>query len=371
MEFSQILLKRCGDLTLDVGWERVGRHYRIPHSALQPPSSSSIDLEVENMHRFHSYSILLTDRFEGYVSQRRRHSSPIACLEEVALDTGDIFITHSFPYHFLDGKAVSLRSVQLRGWWLDFDLIRTGHLQGLEVAYSGGSHVRPLGIRDWIFLVQACPQLRKLGMSLGYTFSMDDDPPPPADHHSSLHRLTELNLNASPQFVEAFVSQFSLPSLRIVSLAVPYKTVLSSVSLTRSRAILSGMIQRSLQPLLDLLPQTRMQISQDQSRYLCIGFTPACVDWTPSTESSTGYEVPFPWVKPSFSPSDWMEFRIKEGGLKLRELLLGCSAALPHITDIRCSFPTLDESDGLEIVKEILTSFMGSGNQPTLIRGCV
>ncbi|KAF5314541.1 hypothetical protein D9611_007016 [Ephemerocybe angulata] len=360
LEFTRTILERCGDLSLDIGWERLHRMYHLPSTTKYHPDT----LEVEAMSRTRSFAARVSSKAHAMLTPLQlKQTPPIKSLEELSLDSGDLFTFRNIAFAFLD--EAPLRSLQLRACWMDLSTIRTDNLQVFEIALP--SFALPWGADEWMFLLACCPNLISLSMSLyakpNASEVQKDSVKGPARgrDYITLPKLTELNLRVSHSLLHSIVSRASLPSLRTVSLEMPNSAFLPSEALHHCGKIIEGIINQLIIPAMHGDPavggtpqtqgnrskDTRMQISLSNSRYLYLGFTPSGVAVQECTRSSDwDTEEDDFRVRSSFpkaSPNDWVQVTIKEGGSKLSELLAEWVPVAPYISTVHLEIPAENE----------------------------
>ncbi|KAF6745034.1 hypothetical protein DFP72DRAFT_59716 [Ephemerocybe angulata] len=358
LEFTRTILERCGDLSLDIGWERLHRMYHLPSTTKYHPDT----LEVEAMSRTRSFSARISSKtHEMLAPLQQKQDPPTKCLEELSLDSGDLFSFRNIASALL--AEAPLKSLQLRSCWLDLSTIRTDHLQVFEIALP--SFTLSWGADEWMFFLACCPNLISLSMSLNQPNSYDvqkDTVGKSPTRDVRLPKLTELNLRVSHSLLQRIVSRAVLPSLRTVALEVPNTTFLPSEALHHCGKIIEGIINQLIIPVLHKDPaaggtprtqgnktrDTRMQISISNSRYVYLGFTPSGVAvQTCSRSSDLDSEEDEFRVRSSFPksspPNDWVQVAIKEGGSKLSELLAYWVPVASYISNVHVEVPAENE----------------------------
>ncbi|RXW25632.1 hypothetical protein EST38_g207 [Candolleomyces aberdarensis] len=222
-DFSNALLKRCGDLTLDVGWERISNKYIA--SVFKTKQHLTLELECDNIHRFRSYSALVTPYHVEKMTAFLKNAQPIQTIEELTLDTGDRFLRRDFPHEIFSKDIPFLRTVTLRSCWLDLSWMRMDNLQTLSVTVA--PHALPWPANAWISFLKGCPSLTQFHLSMPAPFTADSEsvlPDSDAPKDVVLPSLTRLELHTPFFRICHFLIRLSLPAVQEIHLSMDMYT---------------------------------------------------------------------------------------------------------------------------------------------------
>lgn len=312
---SRLLLERCGSLKLNVGWDRVDN--------LDRPSSHRnhelFDLEGESIGRFRSYSILLSPAFiqKAEVAWLPwTYECPTESLEELVLDTGDLFRRYKFPWKMVDHDIPSLRILRLRSTWFDLSTILSGNLHTLDIALP--SHAKPWSTKQWMSFLQGCRNLTHLSLNLynipgsaGASVGLK-----PPSKESTLPSLSVLTLATPISFCTAFFNMFGIPSIRALGITWPDRDVDGDIHRTVSNVMVPLMLRSAVR-------DNRMQICpSDVNGKVTIGFTPGnrLLDLPHHNWGRYALEH-FGSGRGGALPNDYFQLRMKRGAWRLGQLL--------------------------------------------------
>ncbi|RXW25658.1 hypothetical protein EST38_g208 [Candolleomyces aberdarensis] len=275
-DFSDALLKRCGDLTLDVGWERVSNKYIASVSTAK--QHLTLELEYDNIHRFRSYSAVVTahhvEKMTGYL----KNTPPIQTIEELTLEIGDRFWRRDFPHEIFSKEVPFLRKVTLRSCWLDLSSMRMDNLQTLSVTVA--PRVLRWSANAWMSFLKGCPNLTQFHLDMPTPFTTDSEsflPDSDAPKDVVLPSLTHLELHTPFFGIYHFLIRLSLPAVQKIHLSMDmYK---SSSEETGIQDIVKQLIIPSLSS-----NGNRLSVRVlDGARLFVIGFSPL-QDYTPGDD---------------------------------------------------------------------------------------
>ncbi|KAJ3523051.1 hypothetical protein NMY22_g11621 [Coprinellus aureogranulatus] len=161
-EFATALLKRCGSLMLDAGWDRAAN----PHIFTSfDVFDRMVNCEIDNIQRLRSYSIVLSSGFLKLSHMRWKNIPRTQSIQELVLDSGDRFEFHRTTYNrIIDPTSPSLRILRLRSIFFDFSTIRTESLHTFDIALP--SHAKPWDTQQWLSFINGCPKLAHLSLNL-------------------------------------------------------------------------------------------------------------------------------------------------------------------------------------------------------------
>ena len=347
---SRILLERCGALRLNVGWDRVDN--------LDRPSSHRnhelFDLEGENINRFRSYSILLSPAFiqKAEVAWPRwTHICPTESLEELVLDTGDLFRRYRFPWKMVGHNTPSLRILRLRSTWFDLSTISGSNLRTLDIALP--SHAKPWSTKQWMSFLQGCRSLTHLSLNL-YNVPDSDGVgvglKPPAKE-STLPCLSVLILATPLSFCIAFFNMFSTPSIRALGITWPDRDTDGDIHRVVGNVMVPLMLRSAVR-------DNRMQIcASDVNGKVTIGFTPGnqLLDLSPHDWGRYALEH-FGSGRGGGLPNDYFQLRIKRGAWRLGQLLPYWSQVARQISTLHVD-ASRDDSISSPPIREFLLPF--------------
>ncbi|KAJ3540890.1 hypothetical protein NMY22_g4115 [Coprinellus aureogranulatus] len=315
-EFADVMLKRCGSLTLDAGWDRVVN----PHRFSSSDYNRVVNRETDSIQRLRSYSIVLNSGFLELSEPRWGDVAPTQSIQELVFDSGDRFNYHYTPYtRIVDPDTASLRILRLRSVWIDFSTIRTENLHTFEIALP--AHATPWDAQQWVQFIQECPKLTHLSLNL-YALPYRDNRAVSKNRRESLPLLSRLAVAAPLSFGCTILNRFDLPSLRALSLTWPEREIDGDIHGIVGRVMVPSIVKAAKSSSAGGVDSTggRLQISvSDRANKLYIGFTPPNVDLSPPQDWSEYAGEHFGWA--SSHPNDFIQLRIKKGGWRLGKIL--------------------------------------------------
>lgn len=346
-EFSETLLKRCGDVTLDAGWDRVdnlGRSssYHAYHL---------LDMEQQNIHRLRSYCVLFSPKLLELMQRDGTGISLAPSMQELVLDSGDLFKYHPTGYMVVDATTPTLSILRLRSVWFDLATLRVDNLHTFDLALP--SLAIPYTAQQWLSFIQGCPKLAHLSLNL-YALPESDEHPstlrPSLKHRFTLPFLSRLVLAAPLSFCCALLNRFDIPSLRALGLTWPDREIDGEIHRIVSRImvhLMTGVAGKS--------SDNRMQVSvSDGAGKLYIGFTPGNVDLPPLEDWSEYAGEHFGTAHTH--PRDHIQLRIKSGAWRLGKMLPYWTPVARLISTLYIDIPRTDTMDSPAVLDFFLSA---------------
>ena len=274
VEFSKAILARCGNMTLDVGWERNLQciWHRSPQEYL-----ASIELEAMNMYRIQSYTGELFDELVDKLGQIRQQQlnqpPPMGALEDLTLVSTRY--APQIPACLFDLTTPRLRALTLRRYQVTrIEWLNLGNLQELDVSVP--SRHSPWTWKKWTSLLLQCTRLRRLRLQMERdtpTLPTDSDPIPTG----ALPFLENVYLDVPLPSLPLYISHLPLSNVKILQLASMCK-FLYRESHPQTEDLLSAcqqLIEKVILPSIGAAKDHRLHIDVVDGAYLSVTFYPS------------------------------------------------------------------------------------------------
>uniref|UniRef100_A0A4Q2DED9 Uncharacterized protein n=1 Tax=Candolleomyces aberdarensis TaxID=2316362 RepID=A0A4Q2DED9_9AGAR len=177
------------------------------------------------MHRFRSYSALVSGYHVKKMTPFLKNAPPIQTIEELTLDTGNQFLRRDFPHEIFNKEVPFLRTVTLRSCWLDLSWMRMDNLQTLSVTVA--PHSLPWSANAWMSFLKGCPSLTQFYLDMPTPFTADSEsvlPDSDAPKDVVLPSLTRLELHTPFFRICHFLIRLSLPAVQEIHLSMDMYT---------------------------------------------------------------------------------------------------------------------------------------------------